>query len=82
MKYWIFYRSAKNPENTALSPHPPLCFKVNARPPRGYMYYFAYGMDMNPERFGNSIQRKIKERFWGLLYGFKLVFNKKGIDAH
>ncbi|XP_052224239.1 uncharacterized protein LOC127839887 [Dreissena polymorpha] len=57
---------------------PPLCFTINARPPAGYLYYFAYGPDMNPHRLGSYIQREIDHRYWGLLFGFNLVFNKKG----
>lgn len=57
---------------------PPLCFTVNARPPQGYLYYFAYGPDMNPDRFTCYIQHVPLERHWGLLFGFSLVFNKRG----
>ena len=34
-----------------IAPHPALASTINARPPKGFMYYFAYGMDMNPDRF-------------------------------
>ncbi|KAL4218620.1 hypothetical protein ACF0H5_021210 [Mactra antiquata] len=60
------------------APFPPLCFTINARPPPGYLYYFAYGPDMNPNRFSSYIQRDVTERYWGLLFGFNLVFNKRG----
>ncbi|XP_056011493.1 uncharacterized protein LOC125679536 isoform X3 [Ostrea edulis] len=65
---------------TQAAPFAPLCFTVNARPPDGYIYYFAYGADMNPSRISTYIQRKVENRFWGLLFGFNLVFNKKGSD--
>ncbi|XP_060555277.1 uncharacterized protein LOC132716115 isoform X2 [Ruditapes philippinarum] len=60
------------------APFPPVCFKINARPPKGYLYYFAYGPDMNPNRFSSYIQRSTQDRYWGLLFGFNLVFNKRG----
>ena len=47
-----------------ICPHPALSFTINARPPQGYMYYFAYGMDMNPDRYviyiinNQTIERK------------------------
>ena len=37
-------------ESKPLAPMAPLCFRVNARPPEGFLYYFAYGMDMNISR--------------------------------
>ncbi|XP_061164129.1 uncharacterized protein LOC133173191 isoform X2 [Saccostrea echinata] len=71
-------KKKENPQQGA--PFAPLCFTVNARPPEGYIYYFAYGADMNPSRISTYIQRNVKNRFWGLLFGFNLVFNKKGSD--
>ena len=29
---------------------PPACFRLNARPPAGHLYYFSYGLNMNPNR--------------------------------
>ncbi|XP_067661023.1 uncharacterized protein [Haliotis asinina] len=63
------------------APFPPLCFSINARPPQGYLYYFAYGSDMNNDRMSLYLKRDISQRFWGLLMGFSLVFNKKGADV-
>ncbi|XP_046547907.1 LOW QUALITY PROTEIN: uncharacterized protein LOC124257808 [Haliotis rubra] len=63
------------------APFPPLCFSINARPPQGYLYYFAYGADMNNDRMSLYLKRDISQRFWGLLMGFSLVFNKKGADV-
>ncbi|XP_064649845.1 uncharacterized protein LOC135501590 [Lineus longissimus] len=68
-------------DSTPVAPYPPLCFKINARPPQGYLYYFAYGTDMNAERLQIYLGRDMTDRFWGLLYGFKLVFNKRGSDV-
>jgi hypothetical protein len=49
--YNIAPRFRPEPEGAApIAPYPPLCFKINARPPQGYLYYFAYGTDMNAER--------------------------------
>ncbi|XP_041370233.1 uncharacterized protein LOC121384077 [Gigantopelta aegis] len=62
------------------APFPPLCFSVNARPPPGCLYYFSYGTDMNINRISNYISRKVENQFWGLLFGFSLVFNKRGFD--
>lgn len=70
----------RKPNPSQSAPFAPLCFTVNARPPDGYIYYFAYGADMNPSRISTYIQRKVENRFWGLLFGFNLVFNKKGSD--
>lgn len=70
----------RKPDPSQSAPFAPLCFTVNARPPDGYIYYFAYGADMNPSRISTYIQRKVENRFWGLLFGFNLVFNKKGSD--
>ncbi|XP_064616189.1 uncharacterized protein LOC135480309 [Liolophura sinensis] len=61
--------------------HPPLCFRINARPPTGQLYYFAYGTEMNSDRLSTFIQRQIENRLWGVLYGFRVCFNKKGIDS-
>ncbi|XP_045188276.2 uncharacterized protein LOC123546141 isoform X3 [Mercenaria mercenaria] len=69
----------KNSDSSGIqAPFPPVCFKINARPPKGYLYYFAYGPDMNPNRFSSYIQRNVQDRYWGLLFGFNLVFNKRG----
>ncbi|KAK3088094.1 hypothetical protein FSP39_014597 [Pinctada imbricata] len=62
------------------APFAPLCFTINARPPPGYIYFFAYGPNMNPYRLSTFVCRQIDRRFWGLLFGFNLVFNKKGCD--
>lgn len=109
------FRIKRKPNPSQSAPFAPLCFTVNARPPDGYIYYFAYGADMNPSRYylfffydsifwydsyhkinevwiflkitlpvilfrriSTYIQRKVENRFWGLLFGFNLVFNKKG----
>ncbi|CAH1785850.1 unnamed protein product [Owenia fusiformis] len=72
--------SRQDPEPGPIAPYPPLCFKINARPPPNYIYYFAYGSDMNPHRLSVYIRRQVDQRLWGLLYGFKLHFNKKGTD--
>ncbi|XP_048245117.1 uncharacterized protein LOC124119811 isoform X1 [Haliotis rufescens] len=63
------------------APFPPLCFAINARPPQGCLYYFAYGADMNTDRMSLYLKRDVSQRFWGLLMGFSLVFNKKGADV-
>jgi hypothetical protein len=73
----------KNPKEEGpepIAPYPPLCFRINAKPPPGCLYYFAYGLDMNPDRMTTYIQRNMQKRFWGLLFGFQLKFNKKGLD--
>ncbi|XP_078604259.1 uncharacterized protein LOC144878002 isoform X2 [Branchiostoma floridae x Branchiostoma japonicum] len=59
---------------------PPLCFQINALPPPGHLFYFAYGADMNPDRMATYLGSDIEERRWGLLYGFDILFNKKGFD--
>ncbi|KAI0239021.1 hypothetical protein LSAT2_010223 [Lamellibrachia satsuma] len=64
-----------------IAKYPPVCFRVNARPPDHHLYYFAYGMDMNPDRFSTYIKRDVDRRLWGLLFGFHLKFNKTGADA-
>ncbi|CAG2205616.1 unnamed protein product [Mytilus edulis] len=64
-----------------VAPFAPLCFTLNARAPTGYLYYFAYGPDMNPSRVSAYLKREVNCRYWGLLYGFQLVFNKKGLDV-
>ncbi|XP_070582003.1 titin homolog isoform X2 [Ptychodera flava] len=63
-----------------LAPFPPLSFRINAVPPVGKVYYFAYGADMNPNRMTTYIGRDIDHRLWGILFGFRLKFNKKGSD--
>ncbi|XP_022328128.2 uncharacterized protein LOC111127310 isoform X3 [Crassostrea virginica] len=80
-------KEIQNPKNklgklssSKTAPFAPLCFTINARPPDGFIYYFAYGADMNPSRISTYIQRNVENRFWGLLFGFNLVFNKKGSD--
>ncbi|EDO44236.1 predicted protein [Nematostella vectensis] len=55
----------------------PLCFTINAAPPKGFLYYFAYGVDMNINRMSIYLRREHK-RLWGVLFGFRLRFNKKG----
>ncbi|XP_013386410.1 uncharacterized protein LOC106155919 isoform X2 [Lingula anatina] len=67
-------------DHTPVAPYPPICFRINAKPPEGHMYYFAYGTDMNPNRFGTYIRKKACTRLWGLLFGFQLKFNKRGAD--
>ena len=47
-------RSGDVPREPPVCPHPPLCFAINARPPLGFCYYFAYGLDMNPDRWGGQ----------------------------
>ncbi|XP_077987040.1 uncharacterized protein LOC144441359 [Glandiceps talaboti] len=63
-----------------VAPFPPLSFRINARPPDGQLYYFAYGAEMNPNRMATYIGHEIGHRLWGILFGFKLRFNKKGSD--
>ncbi|XP_022101027.1 uncharacterized protein LOC110984804 [Acanthaster planci] len=58
----------------------PLCFKINAKPPSGFLYYFAYGADMNKSRMSSYIGREADHRLWGILFGFQLTFNKRGAD--
>ncbi|XP_038045613.1 uncharacterized protein LOC119720130 [Patiria miniata] len=58
----------------------PLCFKINAKPPPGFLYYFAYGADMNKNRLTSYIGREADHRLWGVLFGFQLTFNKRGAD--
>ncbi|XP_074655443.1 uncharacterized protein LOC141909015 isoform X2 [Tubulanus polymorphus] len=58
----------------------PVCFHINAKPPAGKLYYFAYGLTMNCSRMQSYLQREVSERFWAILFGFSLVFNKKGLD--
>ncbi|XP_030833399.1 uncharacterized protein LOC586284, partial [Strongylocentrotus purpuratus] len=75
-------RHAKNKtdDTPLLAPFPPLCFKINARPPPGKLYYFSYGATMNPTRLSTYIGSKVEQRLWGILFGFALQFNKKGQD--
>ncbi|KAL3872141.1 hypothetical protein ACJMK2_040092 [Sinanodonta woodiana] len=70
-------RNQKKDRAGPVPPFPPLYFSINARPPKGYLYYFAYGPEMNPDRFSMYIHRQIQTRFWGTLFGFSLVFNKR-----
>ncbi|XP_035828415.1 uncharacterized protein LOC118478605 [Aplysia californica] len=64
---------------SALSKLPPLCFRLNARPPSGFLYYFAYDSTMNPDRMASYLKSETKlKRFWSILFGFGVVFNKKG----
>ncbi|KAK7094900.1 serine-rich adhesin for platelets-like isoform X2 [Littorina saxatilis] len=67
-------------EKEPAAPFPPLCFAVNARPPPGYLFYFAYSTYMNPDRLGSLLQRQIDKRYWAILFGFDLAFNKKGSE--
>ncbi|XP_071481714.1 uncharacterized protein [Diadema antillarum] len=73
-------RHAKHNVEAPLAPFPPLCFKINARPPPGKLYYFAYGPTMNPARLSMYIGSAIDQRLWGILHGFAICFNKKGQD--
>ncbi|KAL9988441.1 hypothetical protein ACROYT_G002886 [Oculina patagonica] len=61
-----------------VAPFPPLCFNINAKPPEGQLYYFAYGPEMNPNRMAIYLRREPKTRLWGILFGFQLKFNKRG----
>lgn len=61
-----------------IAPFPPLCFNINAKPPDGQLYYFAYGPEMNPNRMSIYLRREPKTRLWGILFGFQLTFNKRG----
>ncbi|WAR30495.1 LOW QUALITY PROTEIN: hypothetical protein MAR_033037 [Mya arenaria] len=76
-------RSHRAPSGTVVEspPFPPLCFQINARPPAGYLYYFAYGPDMNPDRLSSYLGHDVTSRYWGLLMGFNLVFNKRGTSV-
>ena len=38
-------------DSSMRAPFPPVCFTINAKPPAGYLYYFAYGPNMNPNRY-------------------------------
>ncbi|KAI8518508.1 hypothetical protein Bbelb_045250 [Branchiostoma belcheri] len=71
---------AQAPRVVPASTFPPLCFQINALPPPGHLFYFAYGADMNPDRMATYLGSEIEERRWGLLYGFDILFNKKGFD--
>lgn len=57
---------------------PPMGFKVNARPPDGKMYFFAYGMEMNAARLQAYTGQLQNHRMWGILYGFQMQFNRRG----
>ncbi|XP_066293696.1 uncharacterized protein [Branchiostoma lanceolatum] len=71
---------AQPPRVVPAATFPPLCFQINALPPPGHLFYFAYGADMNPDRMATYLGSEIEERRWGLLYGFDILFNKKGFD--
>ncbi|KAK7496999.1 hypothetical protein BaRGS_00011735 [Batillaria attramentaria] len=66
--------------NAPVAPFPPLCFAVNARPPPGSLFFFTYATYMNPDRLGSLLQRQVSKRYWAILFGFDLAFNKKGSD--
>ncbi|PFX21196.1 hypothetical protein AWC38_SpisGene14322 [Stylophora pistillata] len=68
------YDTKKKP----IAPFPPLCFSINAKPPEGQLYYFAYGPEMNPNRMAIYLRREPKTRLWGILFGFQILFNKRG----
>ncbi|XP_060065807.1 uncharacterized protein LOC132546127 [Ylistrum balloti] len=72
-------KKKKQPRSGPIAPFAPVCFEINARPPKGYLYYFAYGTEMSLSRLTTYIKRE-PQRYWGLLFGFQLVFNKKGAD--
>ncbi|XP_033763631.1 uncharacterized protein LOC117344863 isoform X3 [Pecten maximus] len=72
-------KKKKQARSGPIAPFAPVCFEVNARPPKGYLYYFAYGTEMSLSRLTTYIKRE-PQRYWGLLFGFQLVFNKKGAD--
>ncbi|XP_021358965.1 uncharacterized protein LOC110454007 isoform X2 [Mizuhopecten yessoensis] len=72
-------KKKKAPRSGPIAPFAPVCFEINARPPKGYLYYFAYGTEMSISRLTTYIKRE-PQRYWGLLFGFQLVFNKKGAD--
>ncbi|ESO89583.1 hypothetical protein LOTGIDRAFT_234205 [Lottia gigantea] len=76
----IFSPTGQSLDEDKAVPFAPLCFTINARPPAGYLYYFAYGTDLNHERLGMYIRRKIEIKRWGVLFGFNMLFNKKGVD--
>ncbi|KAK6167265.1 hypothetical protein SNE40_021338 [Patella caerulea] len=76
----IFPPAGSRIEDEDEAPFPPLCFSINARPPPGYVYYFSYGTDMNKDRLSMYIKRKVEKKRWGILFGFNLLFNKKGAD--
>ncbi|XP_033099157.1 uncharacterized protein LOC117102836 [Anneissia japonica] len=68
-------------DKSPIAPLPPVCFRINARPPPDHVYYFAYGENMNQNRMSLYIGRQDVQRLWGLLFGFQIKFNKKGSDA-
>lgn len=72
-------KKKKPPRTGPIAPFAPVCFEINARPPKGLLYYFAYGTEMSLSRLTTYIKRE-PQRYWGLLFGFQLVFNKKGAD--
>ncbi|XP_059162638.1 uncharacterized protein LOC131946027 [Physella acuta] len=66
----------------ALCAVPPLCFKLNARPPDGCLFFFAYDHHMSPDRISTYLGcQRSPERFWALLFGFGLVFNRKAASG-
>ncbi|CAL1534306.1 unnamed protein product [Lymnaea stagnalis] len=75
------FAAKKEEDMSVLCKLPPLCFQLNARPPVGQLFYFAYDQNMSPDRICTYLAcDQCPQRFWGLLFGFDLVFNKKGSD--
>ncbi|XP_055897681.1 uncharacterized protein LOC106078009 isoform X1 [Biomphalaria glabrata] len=68
---------------STLSQVPPLCFRLNAKPPSGHLFYFAYDQNMSMDRMTTYLSAgEPLVRFWSLLFGFELVFNKKaGVNS-
>ncbi|XP_076436344.1 uncharacterized protein LOC143275904 [Babylonia areolata] len=60
------------------APFPPLCFTVNGRPPPGFAFFFAYATYMNADRLSALVHRQVDKRYWAVLFGFELAFNKLG----
>jgi hypothetical protein len=70
------HRNTQGDENLALhvdSLNALISRIVNAKPPSGHLYYFAYGPDINTERFASYIKRRHDDTTWALLYGFKMT---------
>ncbi|XP_028394644.1 uncharacterized protein LOC114518835 isoform X2 [Dendronephthya gigantea] len=61
-----------------IPPVPPLNFQINTIPKSGHFFYFAYGLNMNQKRLEIKLKCQTGFRYWGLLFGFRLLFNKKG----
>ena len=49
-KVWIFTYRNEEEDKSPIAPYPPLCFRLNSRPPPGHLYYFSYGLNMNHDR--------------------------------